>query len=393
VFESEKLSDRPISIAFVVTNFSPRSGGVESHVAGLTCELVRRGHHVTVITLDDEVGETVEAGVRVVRLARRWSVGSVLAFPRFGSYRRIRSAVRSSGAMAISTHTRFFPMSFLGVRIGRSLGVPVIHTEHGSGFVSGVSPAIALASRLVDRTIGVAVLKRSTVVLGVSQAVVNFVRQLSGVQATVFSNAIDVSSWRRAAAGPQRELAPKRLVYVGRLVAGKGWQSTLEAAESLLARLDGHPFELHFCGDGPQLSELRRRVERSSVSELTRVHGRLSVPELAPLLRNAILVNPTTLSEGFQTTLIEALVCGAQIVTTEVPGVRELMERGAAITVVPRGERSLLAAALYEALSAQPSALAESVLDEWSWAAQAKQYEKLLQRVVSPPGLQVQPSD
>ena len=56
-------------IAFVVNNYPPRVGGVEKHVGALAARLVGLGHRVTVFTLSDEPGVSVEDGVRVAPTA------------------------------------------------------------------------------------------------------------------------------------------------------------------------------------------------------------------------------------------------------------------------------------------------------------------------------------
>ena len=81
-------------IAFIVTNYPPRVGGVEKHVGALATQLVALGHRVTVFTLSDEPGVSVEDGIRVHRLPRRFPVAEVIAFPPLGTSRRLR---RESG--------------------------------------------------------------------------------------------------------------------------------------------------------------------------------------------------------------------------------------------------------------------------------------------------------
>lgn len=377
-------SERPAPIAFIVTNYPPRNGGVEAHVSGLARALVERGHLITVITLDEQPSDSVEEGIRVVRLPRRFPVGSVLAFPPLGSRRRIRDLLRESGAEVISTHTRFFPMSYLGVRLGRSMGIPVIHTEHGSGFVAGVSPLIALASRVIDMTMGRFVLRRATRVVGVSRGVVAFVEHLSGVKASVFPNAIDVHHWRSAAAASTAvQSSGARLVFVGRLVPGKGWEATLKAAETLAAFPHNPQFELHFCGDGPLRDELEKLVQHSAIGSRVTVHGRVGISTLSGLLRESVLVNPTELSEGFQTTLLEALACGASIVSSDVPGVPELVELGAPIVVVHDQEPVSWAAAIDGLLRMPPVKLPDDKVNQWSWPARALQYQELVEQVLT----------
>jgi len=182
-------------IAFVVNNYPPRVGGVEKHVGALSKRLVALGHRVTVFTLSDDPGVTVEGGVRVHRLPRRFPVADVIAFPPLGTTRRLTAAIREHGVDALSTHTRFFPMTWVGTRAARRAGIPSLHTEHGSDHVRSPSRLVEFASRMDDRTFGRHSLRRSTRVLAVSTDAADFVKRLSGRDSELFANAIDLDEW------------------------------------------------------------------------------------------------------------------------------------------------------------------------------------------------------
>lgn len=376
-------------VAFVINNYPPHAGGVERHVQSLARQLVARGSRVTVVTLDDAPGVAVEDGVAVFRLQRWLPIASVLAFPLPGTTRRLRKLLRQRGVTAVSVHTRFFPMSFVGLRAARSIGVPVVHTEHGSGFVRGVSPLIALASRMVDLTLGRFVLRSATAVLAVSESVAAFVARLSGVRAEVFHNAIDVDEWRGTAPeSPSISLpAPdrtdvSRFVFLGRVVPGKGWDALLRAAEILRDR--GMRFAVDILGDGVDLPRLQVAIRDRGLSELVTARGHVAGPSLLEYLRGAILVNPTTLAEGFQTSLLEALAAGGRVVTFDVPGAALLRADGAPVIIVDRAEPEPLAEAM-ATMAADPLPLyASDRLDSWGWAARGADYLRVVDRVTQP---------
>lgn len=357
-------------VLFVVGVYPPMIGGVEMHVAQLAAALRDEGHRVTVVTIAGEPGDRNEDGIRVIRLRRRFDVKGVVAFPPLGTTRRIARLIWEAGATVVSTHTRLFPMSLVGARAARMAGVPHVHTEHGSDFVRGVPALIGLASRTVDATMGRTVLRRADRVLGVSEAVVAFVRRLAGVDAAVFYNAIDMSAWiERDVAVPD----PRPIVFVGRLVPGKGWDD-FTAAVSVLAAGPTPAFAAHILGGGPDLERCRTAVEAAGLADRVTVHGAVPQARVRELLRGGVLVNPTRLSEGFQTTLLEALAVGAEIVTYAVPGVDALDEDGAPLQVVPRDDTAALAAAVGRALRAPRPRFPIDRLERWSWSARAAEY-------------------
>lgn len=370
-------------ILFVVNSFPPRVGGIERHIADLADALVRQGHRATVVTLAEVSGVSTENGITVHRLRRHFPIASVMSFPAFGTVRRLQRQFAYAGVTAISTHTRFFPMSWVGVAAGRRLGVPVLHTEHGSDFVRGVSPLIGLASRAVDVTFGRHTMRAATSVLGVSEQVIAFVKRLSGVAGTVFYNAINLDGWERP---DDAHVALRRFVFVGRLVPGKGWDSLLSASALLAADETVPPFTVEILGDGPDMGALKAQIKRHSLASAVHVHGYVSSDTVRAFLRDSVLVNPTTLAEGFQTTLLEALAGGCQIVTYDVPGAARLAAGGAPLFMVADHSSDALALAMRAALDAPKSAYPFDQLKQWSWPQRAQQYLTLVEAAQRPAG-------
>jgi glycosyltransferase involved in cell wall biosynthesis len=369
----------PEHIAFVVNNYPPSVGGVERHVAQLAAELVVEGHQVTVVALSKTPGVAVEDGVHVWRLPRWLTIGGLLSFPRLGATRRIARELHSRGVTVLSTHTRFFPMSWAGVRIGGLLAIPVVHTEHGSGFVRGVSPAIGFASRVVDVTLGRGTLRRATVVLAVSSAVRSFVGRLADVEALVFPNAIDPAPFLDA----RHRGDGHRFVFLGRLVPGKGWDTLLDAVAIL--RRSGLDFAVDIVGDGPDREAAERRSEDLGLADIVAVHGRVEGAPLAELLAGGVLVNPSTLAEGFQTSMLEALAAGSSVVTFDVPGLVEIGGTDVPLIVVPDRDAISLADAMRRTTEMPLEPIAADRMTAWSWRTRAREYAAIVAHATAQP--------
>ncbi len=358
-------------IAFLVNNYPPHVGGLEMHVHALACALRGRGHDVTVVALSDSPGESDEEDMHVIRLRERFRIADVLAFPPLGTARRLRQMLRDGGFDLVSVHTRFFPMTWLGVDAARACGIPVVVTEHGSGYVASNSPIIAVASRIVDLTFGRRALRRASHVIGVSENAVAFVKRLSGAEAEVFYNAIDLPA--QAPETPARN--PKHLVFVGRLVPGKGWEAFMETVTQLRAK--GFDVTGSLLGNGPD-EEAARRAAPDGVT----VHGRVSPAEVGVQLRGATLVNPTVLSEGFQTTLLEALAAGGQVVTYPVPGAQVLADDGAPVMITDRRDQTSLRQAVEAVLDDPGEPYPWPKLEKWSWRNRAAQFEAIAAELI-----------
>lgn len=361
-------------ILFVVNNYPPSSGGVQQHVAALATHLANLGHQCTVVALSDAPSDSFEDGVRVIRLPKRGNVGDVLSFPQFGTKRFLKRYIADHNVTAVSVHTRFFPMTWVGIAAARSTNTKSILTEHGSGYVQGVSPFVRFASGVVDVTFGRRSLRHASKRLAVSRESANFVFKLSGKLASVFPNATDVSFWY-ASSLPR----PSRFIFLGRIVPNKGWAESIEAFSSFTSLFPDQTFDLHIIGDGPEFTSALRLASESPVAARIHVEGRQNHEQIRDLLSGQWLVNPTKLAEGFQTTLLEAAVAGAGIISYPTPGLSDLQESGT--TVLIANSPADLARSFGEAATAQPAKLSKIATERWGWQVRAQQYAEIIERL------------
>ena len=78
-------------------------------------------------------------------------------------------------------------------------------------------------------------------------------------------------------------------MFVGRTVAGKGWDVFLDAVAALHSR--GTDVDGELLGDGAELDEARRRAGELGLDGVVAVRGRVSPDEVRRALRGATLVN------------------------------------------------------------------------------------------------------
>lgn len=363
-------------IAFIVNHYPPHVGGVEMHVQHLAQGLAQLGHKVWVLCLGEQPGHRRDGAVQVLTGAVRQQVAEIITLPQLGTTGRIAEFLRSQSIELVSIHTRFFPMSLVGLRAASRAGIPVIHTEHGSDFVAASSQVVVLGSRLVDLSLGRYVLRHADRVLGVSEQSADFASRLGGVPAGVFYNAITPP-----VPDADRPNRPNHLVFVGRVVPGKGWETFLHAVAAL--RADGHDVDGELLGGGPQLEQAHRLCADLGLADVVYVRGRVGEAEVRTSLAGATLVNPTVLSEGFQTTLLEALAEGGRVVTYPVPGAEVLREQGAPVEVCPQRDQNSLVDALRAVLATPGRAWGPAAIAPWTWPERARQYEAIAQQVLS----------
>jgi glycosyltransferase involved in cell wall biosynthesis len=131
------------------------------------------------------------------------------------------------------------------------------------------------------------------------------------------------------------------LLCPARLVAVKGHPALLQAAAILAAR--GIVFELRLAGDGPERSDLERRVRDLGLAARVELMGTVPHGELMRLYRerevDAVVLASLDLGhglhEGLSVALIEAMAYGLPAIGTRTGGLPELLGDGAGVLVNP----------------------------------------------------------
>ncbi|QKD79181.1 glycosyltransferase family 4 protein [Actinomyces marmotae] len=362
-------------LALVINTYPPHLGGLENHVSNLAQGLRELGHEVWVLTLSDSPGLRDDDGVRVLTGRGHLPIAEVISFPSVGTTRRIARFLRENRIDIVGTHTRFFPMSLVGLRAARMAGIPVIHTEHGSGFVATPSPIIFAGSRAVDLTMGRYVLRHADRVLAISAQSAAFIKRLAGVGAEVFHNAIPAPEPHPAPAD-----RPGHLVFVGRVVAGKGWDAFLSSVAALRGR--GIDVDGELLGAGAELEDARAMARELGIDDAVSIPGRVPPSQVRQALAGATLVNPTVLSEGFQTTLLEVIAESGRVVTYEVPGAQILADQGAPVVITGERRAESLTDALATMLAAPPVPAPSGLIEQWTWPVRSRQYADILAEVL-----------
>jgi len=133
----------------------------------------------------------------------------------------------------------------------------------------------------------------------------------------------------------------RTVLSVGRLETEK---NPLLLAD-VVARLDGAPWRLLVCGEGPLEGELRARLSELGVAERVELLGYLPIHGgLMERYRRANAFLHVSWTEGMPQVLLEAFAAGTPVVATAVGGVPEAA--GDAALLVPPGDPDAAAEAL-----------------------------------------------
>lgn len=168
---------------------------------------------------------------------------------------------------------------------------------------------------------------------------------------------------------------PPVALSVGRLCEQKDYPTLIRAFAQVRARL---PARLVILGEGPDRAALEAMVAASGLADSVDLPGFTANP-YAYMARAATYVLSSRW-EGLPTVLIEALACGAPVVSTDCPsGPREILRDGRIGRLVPVGDADALADALEASLRSVTGGHApEETWAEFQLARAAAEYERVL---------------
>lgn len=120
----------------------------------------------------------------------------------------------------------------------------------------------------------------------------------------------------------QKNQSPQiQMLYAGKLSFSKGVDVLLRTVQSL-GESEVH---LHLAGSGTGKEEQYCLELAAKAGALVTIHGRISQQELARLMGNSHIFILPSFYEGLPLVLLEALASGCRILTTDLPGCKELL--------------------------------------------------------------------
>lgn len=278
------------------------------------------------------VDERVEDGLRTFRV-RFWHVPipKLDGVAKLAGCLRVLATLRRSGWAPDVIHAHEFEAGRLALVLGHVRRVPVVVSEHWSGFARGEADGAARARARH-------VFERAAAVCPVSLDLERRLRLLAPrARFETVPNPVDTTVFRPEPRD-RRPRDPLRLITVGSLVEVKGHRYLLEAVEQVSR---SRPVSLDVIGDGPLRKKLTDHVTSLGLSRLVTLHGALPHPAIAAHLRQSDIFVLASLWENMPCALIEALASGVPAVATRVGGVPEVLETGRGVLVEPRSAPAL----------------------------------------------------
>jgi glycosyltransferase involved in cell wall biosynthesis len=360
-------------------------GGVEKHAYVLAHELAQRGHDVTVVAAKsprhDQMSEIEEFSVK--RIATGIQV--------YNSYLPLSQLWRfdPSEYDLIHAHTPVPAIADIVALRNAFTHIPFFLTYHNDIVKSG--PLGGVVSFVYNATLGKFLIKNTDIVITTTQSYADsskllkpFISRIkvvpNGVDCDVFKPGLDKTLIREKYGIDSFD---KLILFVGHLDHYKGCEYLVRAL-SLIAENIEH-IHLLIVGSGPQKNGLRQIAADLHIEDKVTFAGYVEDDELPYIYASAdVFVLPSvSCYEGFGIVQLEALSSGKPVVTTTLPGVREVDSEGIATFHVPPEDVTKLGWAITKVLS--DVNLAESMgqrgrelaLEQYSWPKVVDQIEAI----------------
>ena len=353
----------PVTVAHVITRLDV--GGAQA-TAVRTCALLDRDRYRPLLVCGSDAGsggsmmpDAEQAEVEVVRMP------SLVAPIRPGAdVRALRHLTRLLVRRRVAVvHTHSSKAGAIGRLAAHRADRPVVHTVHGWSFHEGQRPAVragylAIERWLSSRTDAWVVVTPTDQELGLDVGIgqadrYHLVRSGIGMPAPATAEVRE--RIRREQGWSDREVV---LVAVGRLAPQKDPLTLLDA----LARVvPAYPHvRLALVGDGPLRDAVASRVTELGLQDHVQAVGVRS--DVFDLLAGADGYVSSARWEGLPRTVLEAVAMGVPVVTTDVGGVRDIIEDGVSGLLVPSADPDALATMLKCVLDAPVAAASRAAI-------------------------------
>ncbi len=327
----------------IVCEHYPRLGS--RTVQGLVHALSKMGHQVIVVTTNiDPNGRSIldedDGHEKVIRF------GSIKLprVPYLYTHRArgmIQYLVQKYRPDIVHSHFLMYWLPLMTYSIP-NLGIPVIVTLHGLTLPSEFGSLITkFLLRLIYLTFAPRLLRNAARVICVSNDTKNRLQTVfpyATLKSSVIPNGIDplIENGRtrlsRQECRDSLQLSDRlTFLYVGRITADKGVANLVRAFKRLNAKYRN--LSLLIVGDGPDLAHLA-----SEYSDDCSIHFLGYRSDVGTYYQASDVAIIPSAREGMSTFVLEAMFHGLPVISTEVGGIEDLRQKGAAIDII--GSRS-----------------------------------------------------
>lgn len=335
-------------VAFLIPNLY--GGGIERVIISLLQGFIVKVFSVDLLLIDEGMGiskKEIPSECRIFNLRARRSLTALLPLQKYLKQEKPDILITSAtqvNAMALLTKVVF------------RLSIPIIVTEHSTFFAALPHSKRPITSRFLPFFMRW-LYPRSSFVVGVSKGVIEDLKKILGDAfprlRVIYNPIIDQELLLKAEEPLDHPWFSSStlpvILGVGRLTKQKDFPTLIRAFSLVRGK---HPSRLVILGEGEDRPKLEALVKELGLKEDVWMPGFVANPY--KYMKRASVFVLSSLWEGFGNVLVEAMVCGCPVVSTDCfSGPREILEDGRWGRLVPLEDVEALAEAILEILTNQ----------------------------------------
>lgn len=349
-------------ICIFSAQYLPHMGGVERYTYYLAKEMVKRGHSVVVVTSQNVEEEMhVEAenneGIEIYRLPSYIFVNGRMPVLKYNrQLKSISQELAKHRFDFVLINTRFYSMSLFGARFAKKNGIKSAVVEHGTSHLTFNNTILDVFEKIYEHGI-TAILKHYCInYYGVSRACCEWSSHFGIESKGVLYNSIDIPELEKYVDNPVKDYRKDFhieddavvITFTGRLIPEKGIYELMNAGFLLDTDRD---IVVFMAGDGPEYDRVNKEAASLKKDNYRIIPlGRIDYPHICALLKQTDIYCLPSVSEGFPTSVLEAVAAKCFVITTQTGGAKEIISNGESGIIIADNEIDKLKNALNAAV-------------------------------------------
>ena len=321
-------------------------GGLERMQVTIANALVKKGHDVTVMILEKQTDLKTDLDERVRLIYKPYKPHPIMKKIPYVRHKFYDDGMWETRASAKTLYKYYVGKEKYDVEIGFFRGLPI---KIISGSTNKTSVKLAWVHNDFKKCFGVtnnfkdlqavkdAYAKFDKIVCVSGQAKESFI-DVIGLQEKTLTvyNMLSRGILNKAEESTELKKTAVTIVGCGRLVEQKGFDRLLNVAERL--NQDGYKFDLWIVGGGGDEEKLKSTVSQKNLSNV-KLLGQQSNPY--KYIKQADLYVCSSLYEGYNLTVAEALLLDVPVLSTKCTGPCEILDGGRYGILVENSEEGL----------------------------------------------------
>ncbi len=372
----------------------PHIGGLSTHVTTLKAGLEARGHEVDVLSFSNiapVVRKLYAQGPSFV--LNKIRKGSGILWTHHARQNFVQKLIEKNKHKNYDIINAQDPFSTLAAL---ETGIPVVSTVHGYATFESISKGSMIEGSPEAKkfqSIEIQAYKGTRKIITVDQRLKNYIKEVSGVEATAIRNFIDIHSFKpdkekKAEFRKQYGVNQDELVmFVPRRLVPKN--GVIYPALSFPAVLEKYPnARLIYAGEGNQMAEIKRIAAENGIENKVTLLGNVPHHQVKDYFAlSDIVIVPSVYSAGVEEatsiSALEAMGSGTPLIACAVGGLKEIVNPGVDGLLIEEKSVEQMAAAIIELLDnpEKGTEMAQKargkIEKEYSHLAAAAKYEEI----------------